>query len=76
MKLTLTEAEHFVQDSPMALWDGWTVKMYKPFNGAYMRKQGALLNGQWCLVTEVQPDDEGEYDIRSRNASNYKKSGD
>lgn len=42
-------------------WEGWNIVTYKPFGGAFMRKNGAFRNGQWCLKKTFEPQEDGKY---------------
>lgn len=42
-------------------WEGWNIVVYNPFDGAFMRKNGAFRNGKWCLKRVFEPQADGKY---------------
>lgn len=72
MQLTLTDAERLVAKLANAEWCGWTIHLYQPHPGAYMRKNGSFFGGQWCVKTSVTPNNEGNYDIPNRYIKGFR----
>ena len=73
MELTLSQAEEFVENSPMAAWSGWDINVYHPEQNAMLRPNGAFYNKQWCLRFTISPNSKGKYVISKRNAAGASK---
>jgi hypothetical protein len=73
MELTLTQAEHFVDTSPRAIWDGWSLVIYRPEPNAWAIPKGAFFKGRWCYRAVIEPNEEGKYVITKGNAINAAK---
>lgn len=73
MELTLSQAEKFVERSPMAEWEGWNINIFHSEPNAMLRPNGVFYNQKWCLRFTVSPNSEGKYVISKRNATSASK---
>jgi hypothetical protein len=53
-------------------WDGWTIVSFRPNKTAYMKKDGAFVNGKWGTVRRIKPNKYGKWRVsestgRTRN---------
>lgn len=74
MELTLSQAERFVERSPMAEWDGWDINVFHPESNAMLRPNGVFYNNTWCLKFRISPNSEGKYVVSKRNATSASRS--
>lgn len=48
-------------------WDGWTMCFFRPEPMGEFSKAGSLHNGQWGYINRFETDDEGVYNLDTRN---------
>lgn len=66
MELTLNQAERFVASNPRAKWNGWDLEIYTDQPNAFMRPNGAFINGRWCLKSTVTMNAKENYVVSKR----------
>jgi hypothetical protein len=55
----LEQMESIVSKNKALSWDGWTVVSSYPSDRASVSKNGAMVNGKWCMVSKISPNRDG-----------------
>jgi hypothetical protein len=60
-KMTLQQAESFVEQHPDAEWNGWDIHLFIEDDVAQYSSQGVFRNGKWYRVKVIAVNEKGEY---------------
>jgi hypothetical protein len=66
---SLDVMEQIVDNNAALSWDGWTVVESKSSATAWMKPEGALVNGTWVLQKRFEPSSDG-WDVPNKLAGN------
>lgn len=55
----LNEMEKIVSANKNLYWDGWTVINFFTSDSARTNKNGAIINGKWCITKRIEPTRDG-----------------
>lgn len=75
MKITLEQAEEFVNAAHFVEWDGWTLNLFNDRYDGFYKQNGCWRNNQWQLKFRYEINDEGMYEIPARYARFIKSIG-
>lgn len=63
-RLDYEDAHAYVDKSPTAFWEGWTMVLFTPTQAGATSPRGIYRDGKWGIAMRVSPNSEGLWTIR------------
>ena len=67
---SLEETEQIVENNESLRWDGWNIIHYKKMPTAWMKPQGAFIDGNWYVTKHYNVSEKG-WDLPEKLMAKY-----